>query len=108
MTLSSLLVHTVSVKRATATTGIKKTYQAAATGVRCLIQPLDPEAQETVKDGWGRDYKAFFLSGTDIREGDQLTDQSGRIFSVRGVRLRNYGPAQLQHLEALLGQDRAV
>jgi hypothetical protein len=106
MNLGSLLEHTVSVSRLVASTGIKQTFRNVATDVPCIIQPLNPEAVETTT-GFGTDYKGFFQVDADIREGDRLTDQVGRVFSVRGIRLRNYGPAHLQHLEALLGQDRS-
>lgn len=107
MSLATLMTHTVSVKRKTATTGVKFTYQAvtALASVPCLIQPLDPEATERTADSWASDYKAFFAVDADIQKGDKLTDQAGREFSVRGIRLRNYGSTANQHLEALLGAD---
>lgn len=104
--MGSLLEHTVTISRVTAGAGIKKAYAQVATSVPCLIQPLDPEAVETTT-AFANDYKVFFALSTDVREGDRLTDANGRVFSVRGIRLRNYGPAHLQHLEAIVGQDRA-
>jgi len=105
MTLGSLLEHSVTVSRVTASGGVKKSFQQVATGVACLIQPLDPEPVTTAT-AVASDYKVFFGKDADIREGDRLTDTNGRVFSVRGIRLRNYGPTALQHLEAIVGQDR--
>lgn len=109
MSLASLLTHTVSVKRQAAGAGVQVSYQAVTgmSAVKCLIQPLDPEDTSRVADSWGSDFKAFFASGTDIRKGDRLTDQDGQEYGVRGIRLRNYGPARNQHVEALLGSDRS-
>ncbi len=105
MSLASLLVHTVTVKRLGASSGVKKVWEAAGSGVPCLIQPLDPEPQEASFNSWGKDFRAWFLPTQDVREGDQLVDADGRTFGVRGVRLRNYGSADMRHLEARLGLD---
>jgi hypothetical protein len=107
MTLGSLLEHSVSVSRLVASTGIKQAFSEVATDVPCMIQPLNPEDVETTT-GFGSDYKVFFKVDQDIQQGDRLTDSVGRVFSVRGIRLRNYGPSQMHHLEALVGQDRSA
>lgn len=105
MSLSQFLVHSCTIQRMAATTGVKKAYAQLAASVPCLIQPLDPEASQRAGMSYGRAYKGFFMIATDIKEGDRIIDQQGRTMGVKGIRQRDYGSNP--HLDVLLDQDAA-
>lgn len=100
---TSLLTHTITIKRPTATTGIKKTYQGS-TAYSCLIQPLDDVATQAAGMAYGTGFRCYADLTADIREGDQAVDESGRKFFVKGIRRRNYG--NFPHLDMLFGEDK--
>jgi hypothetical protein len=102
--LVDLLSHRVTVKRPTADAGIKKTFQNVATGVPCLIQPLDDVAIQQTASAFGKGFRCYTQPDANIREGDQLIDGDSRLFLVRGMRKRNYG--NFPHLEFLLSEDK--
>ncbi len=104
MALTGLFTHRVTVSRAAAGLGVQKTYQAVATSVPCLIQPLDDVAQQQVGGAFGKGYKCYLAIGSNVQEGDKLTDADNRLFFVKGSRSRNYG--NFPHLELLLGEDK--
>lgn len=106
MSLAGLLSHSVTVRRAAAAGGVKKTYQTIAEDVPCLIQPLDPEATASVGMAMGKAYKIFFQLDANVQEGDSLLDHQGRTLGVRGIRRRDYG--RNQHLDVLVEEDKAA
>lgn len=108
MSLARLLTHRVTIQRQAAAAGVTKTYQAVLTDVHCLIQPVDPDPVEQPASSFSKDFRVWFPYGTAVKEGDRLVDQDSRTYGVRGVRSRNYGPASLRHLEALVALDRSA
>lgn len=104
MSFTHLLTHTAAVSRPTATTGVKKTYQSVVSGIACLIQPLDDVANQATGMAYGKGYRGYMDYTANVREGDQVTDQDGRKFFVKGIRKRNYG--SFPHLDMLLEEDR--
>ena len=107
MAIMRRLVHLCSIRRLTAGMGVKKTYTTQASGVPCLIQPLDAESAIAAGMAFGRAFRGWFMIDAIISEGDKITDHQGRNMTVRGVRLRDYGTAANQHKDVLLEQDAA-
>jgi hypothetical protein len=105
VSLASLLTHVVSVQRQTAGAGVTKTWTTVLTNVPVMIQQIDPAPAEGTGSSWGKDFKGFLRLAEDVREGDRLTAADGTIYSVKGVKKRNYGTSMSQHLEVLLGVD---
>lgn len=79
--------HTVSISRKT-TTGNKRAFSEVSTGVPCHIQPTTGVFEN---GQWGRVDKSFLLfSQTEIRIGDQLTDQDGKEYEVVGSQFLSF------------------
>lgn len=103
MSLRSLLTHSVTVSRLADAGAGKKVLGTVESAVPCLIQPVTPESAQAAGMSWESAFAAWFLPDANILEADKLTDQDGRDFRVRGIRLRNYGTQQ--HKQALLQRD---
>jgi len=104
VSFANLLTHAISVQRPTATTGVKKTYQTVATGIACLIQPLDDLAGAQTGSAYGKGFRCYAAIDANVLEGDQVTDQDGHKYGVRGLRKRPYG--NYPYLDVLLGEDK--
>lgn len=104
MSFSGLLTNTATVKRPTAAVGNQRTYQQVATGIQCAIQPLSDVAEAQTGSAFGKAYRGFFDVDANVREGDQITDAAGRVFYIRGTKIRSYG--NFPHIEALLNEDK--
>jgi hypothetical protein len=104
MSFTGLLNNTVTVKRPTAGAGIQRTYQQVATGVPCMVQPLSEVAEAQTGSAFGKSLRAFFDVDADVKEGDQVIEQTGMKLYVRGIKKYTYG--NFPHIEALLGEDK--
>jgi hypothetical protein len=108
MAFSNLLTHSITVQRATPTLGVRKTYQDTGTPIPCLIQPggQPGEAVATPQTGgaFGNSFKCFVGIGADVLDGDQVTDQDGDKYFVRGIREYKYG--NFPHLILALESDK--
>lgn len=49
------------------------------------IQPAGAERQQLAPDRYGAVYTAFVDSNDQVREGDQIRDENGKIYGVRAV-----------------------
>ncbi len=68
------------------------------------IQPAAADRQQLAPERYGAVFSAFVDSSDDIKEGDQVHDDSGKVYSVRGVQKWDGGGgfADLDHLELTL------
>ena len=64
------------------------------------IQELTPEARQAIGIVEGKVFKAWFDLTQDVQEGDKLTDDKGRDFTVHQVNQQDYGVNQ--HLECII------
>lgn len=98
-----ILDKTVSVKRLTQDSGNsdKESYvsNAALTSVPINIQPASPEYTVLVEGVYAQTYKAF-VTHSGILNGDQLTDNNGRVYMVKGIEDWDFPP--LPHYEMTL------
>jgi len=64
------------------------------------IQPASALRQQLVPDRFGAVFDGYVDSGTPIKEGDQIYDDSGKVYSVRGVETWSGGGgfADLDHI----------
>ena len=90
MAFTNLLIHTITTKRLTTSTGIKSNYTEVGP-FKCFIQPLDD--QQTALHGlaMGKAFKCFTDPNLDILASDKVTDQDGVEYTVQGVKNRSYG-----------------
>lgn len=68
------------------------------------IQPASLERQQMFPERWGAVFTAFVDASDDIREGDQIVSEDGKVYSVKGVERWQGGGgiAELDHLELTL------
>lgn len=68
------------------------------------IQPTSADRQQLAPERWGAVFTAFVDSSDDIREGDQIKTEDGKLYSVRGKKVWEGGGgfAELDHLELVL------
>lgn len=104
MSFTRLLTHEVTVKRPQATVGVQKAYTQVAANLACLIQPLDNVANQIVGMAFGEGFRCFADLTAGILDGDELVDQDGAVYFVRGIKKFNYG--SFPHLEVLLMKDK--
>ena len=105
--LARFKTSTVTIRRLKPTSGNKRAYFATATADGS-IQEDDRLAQ--TNDGVYTDfYLGFFDIDTDIKEGDQLTEEhTGYKFKVIRARKQGYGMGlQSDHLEVKLEKTKA-
>lgn len=99
MPFTSLLKDTLTVKRLTATTGVKRTYQTPG-AFAAMVQPLEAEQAQLRDLALGKSFKAFMDVDANILAGDLCTDQYTIEYRVQGVEKRRYGTKP--HLEVIL------
>jgi hypothetical protein len=58
---------------------------ATFTGFSADIQPASQERTEFVQGRFGATYDAYVDTSVDIKEGDQVVDEDGKRYSVKGV-----------------------
>ncbi len=91
MSFRTLLTHTVSIYRLTASSGIKQDYQSVVTGQKALLQPLSEQNAAIEGMVFGKGYQGFFPSGTNIQAGDKVIDANSVEYRVAGIKKFDYG-----------------
>jgi hypothetical protein len=81
-----MLRHTISISRLADGLGMVREHQVIATGVPALVMPADQDATTQYGLAIGQAYKVYVNAGQSVQVTDQLTDNRGRHFTVRGVR----------------------
>lgn len=99
MSIKRFFNRDVVVRRLKSLGSGKTNYQATATA-EGHIQELTPEARQAIGIVEGKVYKAWFDVSEDVDEGDQLTDDKGRVFKVHQTNQQDYGINQ--HLECII------
>lgn len=79
---------------------------ATFTGYSADIQPASQERTEFVQGRIGATFTAFVDASVDIKEGDQVKTQDGKVYSVKGVQ-RWQGAGILDHIELILTSQDA-
>lgn len=74
---------------------------ATFTAFQSDIQPAAQERVEMVQGRIGAVFTAFVEATVDIKEGDQVHTEDGKVYSVRGVQTWS-GAGLLDHIELLL------
>lgn len=83
---ANTLTDRVEVKRSGAITGSHKTGMTVVkTGVPCLILASAPQAAAQRGLELTQAYDLYCDTSADIRTGDKVTDQTGRVFLISGV-----------------------
>lgn len=78
---------------------------ATFTAYEADIQPASRERVEMVSGRFGAVFTAYIDASIDIHEGDQILDNSGKRYSVKGVQIWQ-GAGLLDHKElVLVAQD---
>lgn len=100
---TSLLEHTVTVKRLTSTTGGRRTYVEVGP-YPCIVQPLN--AEQTMLHGlaMGRAFACYADIDDDVKTSD-LAIVDDTTYHVSGVERRNYG--DFPHLKLILHTEDA-
>lgn len=94
--------QSVVVRRLKTSSGYKKTFQGTAT-VEGHIQELDQRARQLMGILEEKAWEAWFDPDIDIREGDRITGDDGKIYTVREVVKKDYGVNQ--HLQVILQEQ---
>lgn len=96
-----LTIYRTRRKSGTDRYGLSATYTAHDVD----IQPTSIERVQMLGTRYGATYDAFVASTVDIKEGDQVVDEDGKRYSVRGVAVYA-GAGLLDHQElTLVSQD---
>lgn len=95
-------VYHLEIYGSTGDDAYKKRWQAAGTTVVCALQPLDAQESAMFEGEFGKGAKLFCDTGNDVRAGDKVVLEDGRIYHIRGVQTFDYG--RHAHIEALLTQ----
>lgn len=83
---ASTLTDSVTVKRTGAIPGSHKTGAVVvATGVKCLITASAPQAAAQRGLDLSQAYDLYTQVTADIKVGDKVTDQTGRVFFISGT-----------------------
>lgn len=74
------------------------------TGYPADIQPASSTRQQQFDQRWGALFSAFVDTTADVKEGDQIHTEDGKVYSVKGVQRWEAGGgfAELDHLELVL------
>lgn len=89
-------------------TALRWGMSATFTGYPADIQPASPTRQEQFPERWGALFSAFVDTSADVKEGDQIRTEDGKVYGVKGVQRWDGGGAfsELDHLElVLVSQD---
>lgn len=93
--------HTITIYRNRQKANTNRfTMSATFTVYGADIQPSSPLRQQLAPDRYGAVYDGFVDSSIDIKEGDQVYDDNGKVYSVRGVETWTGGGgfADLDHI----------
>lgn len=97
--------HTISIYR-NRQIGTSNRYSMSATftSYSADIQPASGERQQQFSDRWGAVFTAYVDSSDNVKEGDQIHTEDGKVYSVKGMRRwsGSAGFAELDHLELIL------
>lgn len=74
---------------------------ATFTGYSIDIQPASMERTEFVSGRIGKTFTAFVDTTVDVKEGDEIRTEDGKVYSVKGVSIWA-GSGLLDHTELLL------
>lgn len=101
--------HTVTVYR-NRRIGSSNRYSMSATFTpySADIQPASMEKQQLAPGRYGAVFSAYVDSTDSVKEGDQVHDENGKVYSVRAVQSWEGGGgfADLDHLElTLIAED---
>lgn len=77
------------------------TMSATFTGYAADIQPASMDRQQFFPGRFGAVFSAFVDTSADIKEGDQLHDEDGKVYSVHAVNHWEGGGgfAEIDHIE---------
>jgi hypothetical protein len=79
---------------------------ATFTSYQADIQPASQERTEFVQGRIGATFTAFIDATIDIKEGDQISTEDGKRYSVKGVS-KWQGAGLLDHIELILTSQDA-
>ena len=97
--------HTISIYRNRRKgTANRWGMSATFTAYQADIQPAGSQRQQQFPDRWGALFSAFVDTNADVKEGDQIRTEDGKVYSVKGVQRWEGGGgfADLDHLELVL------
>lgn len=78
--------HEITIYRTRQKTGSDRfALSATFTAYDADIQPSSIERQQMMGTRYGATYDAYVATTVDIKEGDQVVDENGKRYSVRGV-----------------------
>lgn len=89
-------------------TALRWGMSATFTGYDADIQPASSTRLQQFPNNFGALYSAFVDASVDIKEGDQVHTEDGKVYGVKGVQRWNDGNslAEVDHLElVLVAQD---
>jgi hypothetical protein len=104
MSLATMLPHTCTITRL-AGAGAKQTYQDVHTDVPCFVQPMSETETPELDFTYAKQVKIYFLPDADVQDGDTITDQGGRQFSIKGAVPYDFGS---QHYIKAIGSREQV
>jgi hypothetical protein len=83
-------------------------FSVSATGTiwQADIQPASLQRQESISGHFGAAFQAFVDVDCDVKEGDQIRTDDGKIYSVKGVEIWR-GAGLLDHKALLLTSQDA-
>lgn len=84
---ANTLTDRVTINRLGAIAGSHKTGRTVfATGVPTLLLPSDYKAAAARGLELNQAYDAYFMTSAGVEVGDEIVDQNGRKFKVKGIR----------------------
>lgn len=86
MPTSRMLRHKVSISRHSAGDGMVRSQSQVASDVAALVMPMDQDSTTQYGIAIGQAYKIYVNADQVIKVTDKITDNRGRVFTVRGVR----------------------
>lgn len=96
--------NTVSTQRRTVSPTGKESWDGSniITGARVYLEQLSPDMAASLDGQFTYDlYRIYFDGTVDLEEGDTVTDNQSRVFSVKGV--EKYPNDEIEkHTEAVL------
>jgi hypothetical protein len=93
-----MLEQSMTVRRLSTTTGIKRVYGTLGP-YACLLQPLDDKTTDLHGLAMGHGYKLFSDLEADVKEGDEVV-VNGMKLKVSGIKVYNFG--DYQHKEMIV------
>lgn len=76
-------------------------FSATFTGYDADIQPSSTSRQEMIPGKFGATYDAFIAATIDVKEGDRLKTENGKVYEVKGIAELS-GAGLLDHKELLI------